>query len=279
MMETIGSFGHILNKLEVGISVTTWCPEDPSQTKWFYVNETRCRMTGHSRKELLSPQFFSHLTRETKAQFDRINTVLAEHGHFSCETTLRHRSNVAIPVVMHIKLVQHDGNTVVMAEHHDIRSFKETESQLKLSRESMREMLTLIEKEKQKISENIKSNMGLVLHPLIDQLRITATGSQKDILDVMVNRIGHIAREVGVVDQFDTFRLNLTRRQILICEMIRDGMTSKEIAQALDCAPSTINNHRNIIRRKLKLSGSSTNLQAFLNSPVGGAPLRDVPPI
>ncbi len=278
-METFGNFTHLLNKLEVGISATTWCPEDTSQTKWFYVNETRCRMTGHSRKELLGQPFISHLTRETLAQFNQINATLSEHGHFTCESTLRHRSNVAIPVMMYMKLVQHDGNTVVMAEHHDIRSFKETESKLRLSRQSMREMLTLIEKEKQKISENIKSNMGLVLHPLIEQLRITATGSQKDILDVIVNRLGHIAREVGVVEQFDSFRLNMTRRQILICEMIRDGMTSKEIAQALGCSPSTINNHRNIIRRKLKLSGSSTNLQAFLNSPAGGASLRDVPPI
>ena len=47
--------------------------------------------------------------------------------------------------------------------------------------------------------------------------------------------------------------------------MIRDGMTSKEIAMVLDCSPSTVNNHRNIIRKKLKLSGKSANLQAYLN--------------
>jgi len=278
-METIGSFGHLLNNLEVGISVTTWRPEDPPQTEWVFINDTRYRLTGHSREEILGQPPVPQLTRETMAQFDQIHAQLAEHGHFTCESTLRHRSNVAMPVMLHMKLIQHDGDTVLLTEQHDIRSFKEAESQLKLSRESMREMLTLIEKEKQIISENIKSNMGLVLHPLIDQLRINATGSQQAILDVMVNRLGHIAREVGVVEPLDSFGLNLTRRQILICEMIRDGMTSKEIAQALNCAPSTINNHRNIIRRKLKLSGSSTNLQAFLNSPAGGAPLRDVPPI
>jgi len=42
-------------------------------------------------------------------------------------------------------------------------------------------------------------------------------------------------------------------------------MTSKEIASALGCTASTINNHRNLIRQKLKLSGKSVNLQAFLN--------------
>ena len=278
-MEIFGSFGNILDKLEVGISVTTWRPEDSSKAEWIFVNETRCRMTGHSVEEIFGKPPVGQLTRETRAQVEQINVQLREHGRITIESTLPHLSNTAIPVILHIKLIQLNGNTVLLTEHHDIRTFKETESQLKLSRESMGEMLTLIEKDKQKISENIKSNMGLVLHPLIDQMRIHATGSQQDILDVMVNRIGHIAREVGVVEQLDSFGFNLTRRQILICEMIRDGMTSKEIAQALNCAPSTINNHRNIIRRKLKLSGSSTNLQAFLNSPAGGAPLRDVPPI
>ena len=278
-MKKIGSFDHILDELEVGISVTTWCPEDSSKAEWIFVNETRCRMTGHSEEEIFGKPPVGQLTRETKAQVEQINAQLREHGRITIESTLLHRSNTAIPVILYIKLIHLNGNTVLLTEHHDIRSFKATESQLKLSQDSMREMLTLIEKEKQKISENIKSNMGLVLHPLIDQLRITATGSQEDILDVMVNRIGHIAREVGVVDQFDSFGLNLTKRQILICEMIRDGMTSKEIARALNCAPSTINNHRNIIRRKLNLSGSSTNLQAFLNSPAGGATLGKAPPI
>ncbi len=37
------------------------------------------------------------------------------------------------------------------------------------------------------------------------------------------------------------------------------------IATVLGCSPSTINNHRNTIRKKLGLSGESANLQAFLN--------------
>ena len=268
-MKVFKSPNNLLDKLEVGISITSWHPEDPPQSEWIFVNETRCRITGHSREEILRNPPVSKLTRESLAQLDKMHAMLTEHGHFTCESTLRHRSNAAIPVMLHLKLIQHDGNTVLMTEQHDISSFKETESLLKLSRESASELLTLVDKEKQKISENFKSNMGLVLYPLMDQLRITATGAQKEILDIMVNRIGHIAREIGVVYQIDSLGLNLTRRQILICEMIRDGMTSKEIAQALGCSPSTINNHRNIIRRKLKLSGSSTNLQAFLNSQVG----------
>ncbi|MEN8005957.1 MAG: LuxR C-terminal-related transcriptional regulator [Candidatus Krumholzibacteriota bacterium] len=269
-METNRNPYHFLDNLEVGITITTWHPEDTSLTDWIFVNEKRCRLTGHTREELFKQPPVGQLTRESKAQLDRMNEVLAEQGHFTCESTLRHRSNTAIPVGLHLKLIPNDGHTLLLVEQHDISSFKETESLLKLSRESAGEMLTLIDKEKQKISANIEDNLKLVLYPLIDQMRITATDNQREVLDIMVNRIGHIARQVGVVEPSGSFELNLTKRQILICEMIRDGMTSKEIALALDCSPSTINNHRNIIRRKLKLSGSSTNLQAFLNNPVGG---------
>ncbi len=269
-MKPTGNLERILDHLEVGISIASWHPEDLLKAEYIFVNDTRCRMSGQPREELVKNPPVQYFTRETRALVEKMFSVLREQGNFTFETILMHQSNEAIPVLAHVKLIQMDGQTVVMTEMHDIRNFKENESLLKLSRESMKEMLTLIDKEKQKISENIKNNMELVLYPLIDQMRITATGAQKEILDVMANRIGHIARNMGVVQHIDSFGLNLTKRQILICEMIRDGMTSKEIARALGCSPSTVNNHRNTIRRKLKLSGSATNLQAFLNSPVGG---------
>jgi len=269
-MVPTGNLARILDNLEVGITITSWHPEDPVKAVYIFVNDTRCRMSGQSREEIIKNPPVQKFTRETKVLIEKMFSGLREHGHFTFETILMHRSNEAIPVLLHMKLIKMDKKTVVMTEIHDIRHFKKNESLLKLSRESMKEMLTLIDKEKQKISENIKNNMELVLYPLIDQMRITATGAQKEILDVMANRIGHIARNMGVVQHIDSFGLNLTKRQILICEMIRDGMTSKEIARALDCSTSTVNNHRNTIRRKLKLSGSTTNLQAFLNSSVGG---------
>ena len=44
-------------------------------------------------------------------------------------------------------------------------------------------------------------------------------------------------------------RFGLTPREIQVARMLMQAMTSKEIAQALGCTASTINNHRNIIRK------------------------------
>jgi len=261
---------YLFDRLEVGVSILTWRPEDWGLKEWIFVNKARCRMVGFTREEILSKPPLARTTRESRAQAKTINDQLTKKGSFITESTLLSKADKAIPVILHLYLVQLDGSEVLMVEIHDISSFKETEAKLKFSQESTREMLALIEKEKQDITENIKRNLGLVLFPLIDQLRISADEQQNEVLELMTRRIGHLEREMGIVNQMEAAGLNLTRRQILVCEMVRDGMTSKEIALALNCAPSTVNNHRNAIRRKLNLAGKSASLSAFLNQSQSG---------
>jgi DNA-binding CsgD family transcriptional regulator len=46
--------------------------------------------------------------------------------------------------------------------------------------------------------------------------------------------------------------------------MVRNGLTSKEIAQLRGVSPATISRHRERIRRKLGLTRSATNLASYL---------------
>ena len=270
-METAWKPVDLLDHLKVGLSVVTWHPEDPLLAAWVYVNETRFRMVGKSKAEFLREPPLHLISRETRAQFEAFNVQLTAHGQFTTESTLLHKSHKPIPVLMHMKLIKRDDGDLLLTESHDIRSFKEIEAHLNQAQDRARNIMTLISREKQQISDNIQGNLGLVALPLIDQLRTTATDVQKEILDVLGNRIKHISRKLGITAEFGLPGSNLTRRQILICEMIRDGMTSKEIATVMGCSKSTINNHRNSIRKKLGLSGKSANLQAFLNSMPAGS--------
>lgn len=259
----------IFNLLNIGISIFTWDPERLENLRWVFVNDFRCSMTGFSREEIVSKPITVRSTREARSIYENYKDHIGEHGSYSCETKLLHKNLEAVPIMANLSLVTLDGQLCLMTELHDLTPFKKTEEKLKLSRESTREMLSLIEKEKLKITENIEGNLGLVLYPLMDQLRISANEAQKEVLDLMARRVGDVCREVGITAVQGSPGPNLTRRQMLICEMIRDGMTSKEIALALDCSPSTVNNHRNEIRRKLNLSGRGANLQAWLNRGVG----------
>lgn len=56
----------------------------------------------------------------------------------------------------------------------------------------------------------------------------------------------------------------LTPSEIQIAEFIRMGKTSKDIADALDIAQKTVENHRNKVRDKLGLRNKGVNLRSYL---------------
>ena len=63
----------------------------------------------------------------------------------------------------------------------------------------------------------------------------------------------------------DAFAI-MTPTEIEIAQMVMFGKTTKDIAKALSRETSTIDFHRNNIRRKLGLEGRSQNLRSHLLS-------------
>jgi len=59
---------------------------------------------------------------------------------------------------------------------------------------------------------------------------------------------------------------SMTPTEIAICNMIRNGIRTKEIAEMRSVSEATINRHREKIRRKLKLTNQDVNLASFLQS-------------
>ena len=61
-------------------------------------------------------------------------------------------------------------------------------------------------------------------------------------------------------------QLGLTPRETQIATLIKDGKTTKEIAQIIGMASSAIDTYRNKIRHKLNLNNKKINLQSYLQS-------------
>ena len=55
-------------------------------------------------------------------------------------------------------------------------------------------------------------------------------------------------------------------RELQVCEMIRNSLSSKEIADELGISLETVNKHRESIRNKLQITHSKVNLGAYLKS-------------
>jgi len=61
-------------------------------------------------------------------------------------------------------------------------------------------------------------------------------------------------------------QLNLTPRETQIASLIKDGKTTKEIAEIIGVATSSIDTYRNNIRSRLGLNNKKVNLQSYLQS-------------
>ena len=60
--------------------------------------------------------------------------------------------------------------------------------------------------------------------------------------------------------------LALTPTEVKVADLIRLGKSSKSIATLMNTLPSTVEKHRNKIRKKLNLLKKNINLHTYLNS-------------
>jgi DNA-binding NarL/FixJ family response regulator len=60
--------------------------------------------------------------------------------------------------------------------------------------------------------------------------------------------------------------INFTPKEIMVASLIKDGRTTKDIAETMGVGTSAIDSHRNRIRKKLGLNKRTVNLQSYIHS-------------
>jgi DNA-binding CsgD family transcriptional regulator len=102
--------------------------------------------------------------------------------------------------------------------------------------------------------------------PHVAKLHSLTRGNEqaRSYLDLIEANLQQITSSCAnrLLDAFE----RLTPTEAEIAQMVIAGRTTKDIAQALLREPSTIDFHRNNIRRKLGLGNSSKNLRSHLLS-------------
>jgi DNA-binding CsgD family transcriptional regulator len=148
---------------------------------------------------------------------------------------------------------------------------QETNLQLTLERKAMQEsntalrvVLARIEQEKQEIHRDIKMNVDKILMPILYALALQLPPTQTKYVEMLQTNLGEITSPF--ISQLAFSYHSLTPTEISICNMVRNGMRTKEIAEARGISAATVNRHREKIRRKLKITNRDVNLTTFLQS-------------
>jgi DNA-binding CsgD family transcriptional regulator len=148
---------------------------------------------------------------------------------------------------------------------------QESNQQLMLERQALQEantalrtVLSRIEHEKQEIYYDIKTNVDKIMIPILHALVPQLSPSQRNYVDMLQTNLEEITSPF--INQLSLAYQAMTPTEIAICNMIRIGMQTKEIAEMRGISEATVNRHREKIRRKLNITNKNVNLATLLQS-------------
>ena len=130
---------------------------------------------------------------------------------------------------------------------------------------ALKVLLRQRENDKNEIEERILSNVKELIIPGIERLKKFNPESKYSLcLSLLESNLREMVSPFSMV--LSSKYHNLTHTEIEVANFIRDGRTTKEIAEILNSSTDTIDSHRQNIRKKLKLNKTKTNLRSYLSS-------------
>jgi DNA-binding CsgD family transcriptional regulator len=150
---------------------------------------------------------------------------------------------------------------------------QETNRQLTLERKALQEsnialrtLMARIEQEKQEIHHDIMMNVEKILMPILNALALQIPASQNKYVELLKTNLEEITSPF--ISQLSLAYQVMTPTEIAICNMIRNGISTKEIAEMRQISEATVNRHREKIRQKLKITNKKINLATFLQTSI-----------
>jgi PAS domain S-box-containing protein len=247
-------------------------------------NESYRAMLGYEKNELLVLTY-QDLTPAKWHTFeaDIVSDQVLRKGHSEmyCKEYKR-KDGTIIPIELSTMLVRDDeGNPqfmwAIVRNLLERKSFKDSlvdlqkriegeHEALTRKQEALKEVLNHIETEKNQMKSKISTNIDKLIRPQIRHLqKLCATDTQQSrIIDLIKQALNEILSPF--IETLSNKFVSLTPRELQVCNMVRDGMGSKEIADLLGISVLTVSTVRQQIRKKLGIENNGIGLAEYLIS-------------
>ncbi len=119
-----------------------------------------------------------------------------------------------------------------------------------------------LDRTRKESEKRILERTRALIFPIIDKLQQNANLERyRTDLDLLVGNIENLNSDLsGDIKMV----ASLSTTELRIAFMIKNGMSSEEIAKHLFISPATVKTHRKNIRKKLNLQNSGINLRTYL---------------
>lgn len=228
------------------------------------VNNTFCQLIGCSEDKLYHRTLSDLAPQESwgKLQDEFIKCLASGMGYLG-NSQFQNKAGKLIQVEVGATCLKIDGKTFLFVRFRDISANEKILEELKKKNNALSVLMAHLESEKLKYRSKIAETIEQQMIPILRQAVVNSGSSEKEHLKKLEQNLLELASSSMAPK---AVLKGLTAREIEICMMIKNGYTSKDIANALNLSKMTIHKHRERIRRKLGLANKNISLTAFLRS-------------
>jgi len=149
-------------------------------------------------------------------------------------------------------------------------ALKKRERDLKAKSRKLEELNTALkvllkqrEDDKDELEKKVLVNVKQLAMPYIERLKKSRLKDKEaDYVNILESNLTNIISPFS--NKLSSKYINLTPKEIQIANLIKEGKTTKDIANLLNISPGTVEYHRENIRRKLNLKNKKGNMRSYL---------------
>jgi PAS domain S-box-containing protein len=245
-----------------------------------FMNTAGERMYGYEPEELRGKHFSSLVPKKWLPQSEEIIRKVISGQNVQGEIYVKHKKGHEFPIIYSMVPARKEGKIVGFTGiSHDITEQKNAEQELSLQEEQLEEksnnliqlntaLNVLLEKRDKDIKETeerVLSNMKQLVEPFLEKLGNSGLSErQKTYLEIIQSNLNEIispfARKLSAI------HFGLTPKEIQVANLVREGKTTKEIAELLNSSVRAVEFHRDNLRKKFGLKEMKANLRTYLLS-------------
>ena len=220
--------------------------------------------------EFIAPDDRGRVRQRARDAMERMNEVpFAEMKLLRADCSTFDAEVTAFPLVYQ----KHDAVMVVVR---DLTVSRRTEEALGNRQRELEEKSNRLEQtlqvvlshrdqEKEEIEKTILDNVKKLVSPYIERMKAGhLTDNQLAYMETIEANLNHIISPF--LRKMTSLCSTFTPTETQVAALIKEGRTTKQIAQMLNVASGTVHAHRNSIRAKLKINNEDINLRSYLLS-------------
>jgi PAS domain S-box-containing protein len=244
-----------------------------------YANKTLAAMLGYKVEELIGHKASEFLDKESRKVWVRQFEKRRKQESTPYEMNFVKKDGERIPTIVSPKPNFDEkgvfkGSFSTITDIRDLKrtekALREREKELKVKTTNLQEMnaalrvlLRRMEEDRQELEDKVRLNIQEMIQPYLERLKVAGLSERhRGHLKTMEANLNEIMSPF--TQKLLTEHPRLTPAELQIANLLRQGRSSKEIADDLGLSLRTVETHRRNMRTKLGIKDKKTNLRSYL---------------